>query len=115
MKKKIIGMLLVSTLLVGCSGTSYYNKSVNHLKRHMKDPTSLIVNYATGYEHDGYKAFKISYNGKNSFGAYGGSSIIYICIRPDGTVQCDHCEILEGDSQFYYAIGSISGKQIYSD
>lgn len=114
MKKKIIGILLVSALLAGCGGKGDYNKSIKHLKSHMKDPTSLIVNYATGYEHEGYKAFEISYNGKNSFGAYGGSSIIYVCIRPDGTTQCSHCEILDGDSQFYYAIGSIAGTQIYS-
>lgn len=115
MKKKILGILLASVLLAGCGGKGDYNRCVNHLKSHMKDPTSLIVNYATGYEHEGYTTFKINYNGKNSFGAYAGSSTIYVCIRPEGTIQCDHCEILSGDSQFYYTMGTIAGTLIYSE
>lgn len=114
MKRKFLSLALTALVLTGCGGKSKYNDCIDHLKRHMKDPTSLIVNYADGYEHEGYVAFKINYNGKNSFGAYAGSSTIYVCIRPEGSIQCSHCEVLSGDSQFYYSIGSISGEQIYS-
>jgi hypothetical protein len=81
----------------------------------MKDPSSYVCESATGYklEDNGFVAFKIYYNGKNSFGAYAGTSSIYVCIRDTGEVQCSHCEVLDGDSQFYYAIGSISGELIY--
>lgn len=113
--KKIISVLLSFLMLTGCGGTGEYNRCIKHLKGHMKDPSSLVVESATGYkDEEGYVAFKVYYNGKNSFGAYAGTSSIYICIRPSGEVQCSHCEILDGDSQFYYTITQISGEQIYS-
>lgn len=112
--KKIFTILFCTLFLASCGGKAHYNKCVNHLKSHMKDPSSLIVSSATGYEDDGYISFKIYYDGKNSFGAYTGMDVIYVCIRPTGEVQCSHCEVLAGDSAFYYSIGSISGEQIYS-
>ena len=113
MKRKSIILFLTAAVLTGCSGNGSYNKSISHLKSHMKDPSSLKVSYATGYEYDGYKTFKISYTGKNSFGAYTDYSTMYVCIRPNGSIQCNHCEVLSGDSAFYYSLCASQGEQIY--
>ena len=115
MKAKGLGiMFLVSALLCGCGGKGQYDKCFNHVKGHLKDPTSVIVNSATGYEYEGHYAFSISYNAKNSFGAYVGSKSVSVHIDTDGSIECSHCEILSGNSSFYLSMGRSYGKQIYS-
>ena len=107
-----IAALSVMTLgLVSCkAGQSYYNSAISDLKSRMKDPTSLIVNNATGYyvKKDGSESWacRINYNGKNSYGAYAGSSNVYYYLS-GGAVKYSGT-----DSVMYTLISMQDGAQL---
>ncbi len=114
--KKITFLMMFILLclnLVGC-GFSKFNKCKNHLKTHMKDPSSMTISSAIGYESgsDSGCAFKIVYNGKNSYGAYAGNKTSYVYLSDDGYISCSECS---GDfiSGSMYSVFSSNGKKIY--
>lgn len=109
MKKIITTLLAASALcLTSCGNPKEYNTAISHLKAHLKDPGSLIVEGATGFKGE-YAAFKIYYNAKNSFGGYVGTDIIYIVV--DSSTYCSECEEFGDLAISGYSILSKSGAE----
>lgn len=119
MKKKIITavMTLLTTFsLTSCGeGSSKYDTCLNHLKTHLKDPSSVMIDGATGYkskQNDGsyVYGYAIRYNAKNSYGAYVGATTAYVVISQTSGTSCSVCNTY---AQAFYYLCSTSGEKIY--
>lgn len=108
MKKKIILIFFVIMFIFNLTSCDFTkNDSKAHLESHLKDPDSTKYGEIEKVKYEEHIVYMITYNSKNSFGAYVGEKVVYV--HYDGeTWECSLCEMLEGNSEFYYSIGCIN-------
>lgn len=103
MKKTSSVLLVLSALcLTSCGNPKEYNTAVDHLKQHLKDPTSVIISDASGYKDEERCAFRIVYNAKNSFGAYTGNDVVYVVVAE--STYCSECSYYGSVATNWYSI-----------
>lgn len=112
-KSKRLSVLLLPLLMLTSCGSSDYNKCVDHVKTHLKSPSSYNCLSAQGYKNEDLVAFRIRYEADNSFGVPI-ADIVYVVISPDD-VECSICEVLPNYCASIYAISAVGGEEIYSE
>ena len=111
MKMKKTLLLLLPCLLMTSCGNSKQKKCEDHIKTHLKSPSSYHLVSSSGYEYEGHVAYRIEFEAENSFGTPVTDSV-YVHVDVGGQVECSFCEALEGDSIFYYSLGSKFGERL---
>ena len=108
--KKTILLLFPLILLTSC-GESNYDKCAGHIKTHLKSPSSYQLISSSGYKYEGHIAYKIRFEADNSFGV-SISDYAYVHIDTDRKIECSFCEVLPGNSSFYFFLGSQFGDEL---
>lgn len=114
MKKKFYLLSLLPLLCLTSCGSSAYNSAANHIKAHLKSPSSYNMLSASGYENDDFKAFLIVFEADNSFGVPIKATVYTAYTKDDGELYCSMCDPIYNYSKLRYYVAKDQGKEIYS-
>ena len=89
---KKTALLLVNLMLFVMTGCASNGNAKKHIAGHCKDPKSFRCYSIEHKSTDNYDLYQIEYDAKNSFGAYTGKDICYVCYDRDAEDwSCDVC------------------------